>query len=111
MSRKLSRHCIDTHTFGFIEPNEYKPLGFPGVLGMKQENKGHRKWQLRNAKALERLKLWGPTMSVYTYIKGFLMEKGEALFQMSPKGSPIGRCYISSSTYKIRASELSVKPI
>lgn len=49
-------------------------------------------------------------MSVYTYVKGFLMEEEEDLFQMSPKVITIGGCYLISSTYGVRASELSVKP-
>lgn len=78
---------------------------------MKQKNDSPRMWHLRNAKALEIFHLWGSTVSVHTYIRGFLMEEGEDQFQMSPKGSPIGGCYIISSPYGIRTCELSVKPI
>lgn len=78
---------------------------------MKQKNEGPRKWHLRNAKALEIFQPWGPTVSVYTYVKGFLMEEEEDLFQMSPKVIPIVGCYLISSTYGVRVGELSVKLI
>lgn len=37
------------------------------------------------------------------------MEEEEDLFQMSPKVITIGGCYLISSTYGVRVSELSVK--
>ena len=81
----------------------YTP-GFPGMSGMKQENEGPRKRHMRDSKAVETFQLWGPRVSVYTYVKGFFIEEGEDLFQMFLKGSPIWGCYIISSTYGMRES-------
>lgn len=75
---------------------------------MKRENEGPRKWHLRNSKALETFQLKGPPGNVYTYIKSFLIEEGEDLFQISLKSSPIDGCYLISSADGVRASELSV---
>lgn len=56
---------------------------------MKQENEGPREWPLRNAIAMKTFQLWGPRVSVYTYVKGFFIEEGEDLFQVFLKGSPM----------------------
>lgn len=60
-------------------------------------------WHLRNAKVTEDIS----THRVSTYVKGFLMEE-ENTCSISLKGKAV---LYYHSTYKMRASVLSVKPV